>query len=343
MRACSDPQNASAADDTFGSAEREEQDLIKELEAKQLKWAEIPFTNVQEELDAVDQYVKEEEVGEDDPWPKFLRGAAYEHWGQPQLALAQYAKTNQAGALRRIPELWERRGYNAFKMGKVAAAHSYYEIGLSLFYESAGNELHIVHWFYENFEGNIPKWNGPAAPIQRGICKYCFGNPKEARESFMPQIATVEKDTQHALLWFLASCMKLSPNGVLAPRDDKVVRDALQEKFSWSDRMKLFFKLYYAAARGVVGEVSDAENELAEAVKADESDDIATHLYLALYHDAITKDDVEKDRVLDILGAIGDSPSTHDTENFLFHTAKNRLSVPRDGANPEIPEQRPVV
>lgn len=339
--ACSDQQSGAAPDDASTSAEKEQEELIKALDAKPLRWSEIPFASIHEELDAIDEYVREEDVNDNDPWPKFLRGAAYEYWGQPQLALAQYAKTSHAGGLRRIPELWERRAYNCFKLGKVAAAHSYFEISLGLYYESCGNELHIVHWFYENFTDYLPKWNGPAAPIQRGICKYCFGDPEKARSCFMPQIATLEKEVDHALLWFLASAAKASNSAGLRTIDENVVADALSDGVKWSPRLELFFKLYYAAARGEYDRVAESENELSESIKADKSDDICTHLYTALYHDAFTKDFAERDRALDIVQAIGCPPSTHDVENFLFFTAKNRLSVPADGTDPDVPERRP--
>lgn len=318
--------------------EQIQEEFVRALEAKQLKWADLPFRNVQQELALIDQYEKEEELDQNDPWPKFLRGAAYEHWGQPQLALAQYAKTNNAGGLRRIPELWERRAYNAFKIGNVAAAHSYYEIALGLFYESAGNELHIVHWFYDNFKDHLPKWNGPPAPLQRGICQYCAGQHKEARTSLVPQIEFRQQDMDHSLLWFLASAAKFASDGILTPPDARIVRDALESDYEWNPRLKMFINLFHAAGQGLYGEVSEVEQQLSDAVKKDEKDDVTTHLYMALYHDAFTNDTTERDRALDIVTAIGGTASPRDTENFLFHAAKNRITVPDSGSNPEIPE-----
>lgn len=306
-----------------------------------MKWSDIPFRSIQQELDLIDEYEHEEEVGESDPWPKFLRGAAYEYWGQPHLALAQYAKTNSAGSLRRVPELWERRAYNAFKIGNVAAAHTYFEIALGLFYESAGNELHLVHWFYDNFKDHLPKWNGPPAPLQRGICKYCVGRAKESRTSFMPQIELRQEDMEHSLLWFLAAAVKSAPDGIMASADARVVQEAVDRDFDWNPRLKMFTKLFHARARGIYGEVTEAELELSNAIKADEKDDVISHVYLALYHDAFTNETAERDRALDIVTAIGSTASPRDTENFLFHVAKNRIAVPEDGSNPEVPEQAP--
>lgn len=337
----------SAASEVSGDASAPKSDeelhkeLVRSLEAKEMKWYEIPFKNIEQELALIDEYERKMELNKDDPWPKFLRAAAYEYWGQPQLALAQYAKTGHAGGLRRVPELWERRAYNAFKIGNVAAAHTYYEIALGLFYESAGNELHFVHWFHDHFKDHMPKWNGPPGPLQRGICKYCVGLPKEARTSFVPQIELHGKDMEHSLLWFLACAWKSAPGGMI-PADARVAREALERgDVEWNPRLRLLLKLFHAAAQGIYGEVTAAEQELSDAIKADEKDDIVSHVYMALYHDTFTKDTAERDRALDVVTAIGSTPSPRDTENFLFHVAKNRMTIPKDGANPEVPEQAP--
>lgn len=63
---------------------------------------------------------------------------------------------------------------------------------------------------------------------------------------------------------------------------------------------------------------------------------------MALYHDAFTMDVLERDRALDILQAIACPPLTHGVENFMFYAAKHRLSVPPDGADPDMHEQTPL-
>lgn len=306
-----------------------------------MKWAEIPFRSIHQELALIDEYEREEELNEDDPWPKFLRGAAYEYWGQPQLALAQYTKTKDAGGLRRVPELWERRAYNSFKIGNVAAANTYSEIALSLFNESTGNELHFTHWFYDNFKDHLPKWNGPPAPLQRGICQYCVGNMKEVRSSLVPQIELMAQDVEHSLLWFLAAASRYGTDGIMKPWDARIVAKALQREYNWNPRLRMILTLFHAAAQGVYGEVTVAEQELSEAIKADDKDDISTHVYMALYHDAFTKDTSERDRAFDVISALGGSASPRDTENFLFHAAKNRLTMPKTGSDPEVAERAP--
>lgn len=70
----------------------------------------------------------------------------------------------------------------------------------------------------------------------------------------MLQIASLEKESDHALLWFLASCSKASPGTGLCAIDERVVTDALRDGVKWSPRLELFFKLYYAAVRGERGE-----------------------------------------------------------------------------------------
>lgn len=295
---------------------------------KPLIWSEIPFSSIEEELAAIDEYEREEAPPENDPWPKFLRGAAYEHWGQPKLALAQYAKTVHASGFKKVPELWERRAYNAFKVGNVHSAHVYYELGLSLMNESTGNELHFVYWFYDNFKDYLPKWNGPPAAVQRGITKYCMGHIDDARSSFVPQVLMCNVGMEHPLLWFMASCAKSSRHQYATSADLKVIDRAMVHQHTWHPRLQHIVRLYVAAVRGVMDEVAEAETALSEAIKADQEDDISTYVYLALYHDAFTGDADEKNRALDIVQAIGKPTKTHDTENFLFHVAKNRIGVP---------------
>lgn len=323
------------------SDEELEAELQRRLAANSIKWADIPFRNIEHELALIEQYEREEEIEEGDPWPRFLRGAAYESWGQPQLALAQYAKTNDASGLRRVPEIWERRGYNSFKVGKVAAANTYFEIALTMYYESTGNQLHFTHWFYDNFKDHLPKWNGPPAPLQRAICQYCVGNVKDARSSLVPQIELMANDFQHSLLWFLAAAARHGPDGVMKAPDARVAFEALGKKYDWTPRLKMFLNLYHAAALGIYGDVSVAEQEVSDAIKTDEKDDVISHVYMALYHDAFTKDATERDRALDTVTALGGTASPRDTENFLFHAAKNRLTFSKKDSDSEVPEKAP--
>lgn len=319
--------------------DQELEKLVNDLDAKPLRWSEIPFTSVQEELDAIDQYEREEELRDDDAWPKFLRGAAYEYWGQPKLALAQYALTDGAGGLRRVPELWERRAYNSFKVGNIGAANAYFEVSLDLLNESCGNELHFVHWFYDNFKDYVPKRNGPHPQMQLGICRYCIGQYKRARECFVPQVMLRSVDLEHCILWFLAACVKYSGTGLVAPGDLKVIQEVREAEYDWNPRMSLFIRLFVAAAEGLLTNVSEIETELSVAITTDDKDDITTYLYLALYHDAFSKDTAERDRLLDCVLALGGSAKPNDTENFLFFAAKNRLSSPPGSENVEVPEQ----
>lgn len=333
---------ASTGDETEYRVPRDEQemkDLIEKLDVKLLRWADIPFSSIEEELRAIDDYEKEEGLAEANVWPKFLRGAAYEYWGQPQLALAQYAKTDQGAGLRQVPELWERRAYNSFKVGKIGHANAYFDVALRLFQDSCGNELHFVHWFYTNFQDYVPKWNGPPAAIQRGICKYCIGDVKEARENFIPEIFLKNDDVEHAILWLLACSAKVKKeDGLVITRDLKVVREALEYDIEWNPRLRLLIDLFFAHGEGFMSHVSDAEGKLADAIKGDESDDVTTFLYLALYHDAFTGDEEERDRALDTTIAIGSTAFPNDMENFLFCAAKNRLTAPPDAKATEITE-----
>ncbi|KAI0562556.1 hypothetical protein FGB62_58g130 [Gracilaria domingensis] len=313
-------------DESLTKEEKEHMELIKKLDPKELKWSEIPFGSVQEELDAVDEYEREEGLEPDSVWPKFLRGAAYEHWGQPHLALAQYSKVPAGTELSKVPQLWERKAYNSFKIGKVDEANAYCDIALTIYGQSVGNELHFAHWFNANFQDYLPKWNGPHANVQRGICKYCVGMDKGARECLVSQIALAGAELEHAILWFLAASVRMAEDGIAPEWDMKMVHRALKAEYDWDPRLRLFMDLFVAHATGVFGEVAEIEERLSNAIKKDDGDDIVSKVYIALYHDAFTKDHEERDRALDEAVALGSSRYQNDTENFLFCAAKNRLS-----------------
>ncbi|CAN8073562.1 unnamed protein product [Agarophyton chilense] len=315
------------SDESAIEEQTDHQELARKLNPKELKWSEIPFESVQEELDAIDEYEREEGLEENAVWPKFLRGAAYEHWGLPQLALAQYAKVPQGTELSKVPQLWERKAYNSFKIGKVNEANAYCDIALTIYGQSVGNELHFAHWFHAKFQDFLPKWNGPHATVQRGICKYCAGMDKGARESLVTQIALEGSDLEHAILWFLAASVRMSSDGVAPEWDLRMVRKALQADYEWDPRLRILIDLYMAHATGMFGDVAEVEQKLSEEIKMDECDDIVSKVYVALYHDAFTKDYAERDRVLEEVLALGCSKNQHDTENFLFFAVKNRFSL----------------
>lgn len=333
---------ASIPDPSEGSSQPEDlidNDLIEKLDAKLLRWSEIPFGSVQEELQAIDDYERDEELEEGDAWPKYLRAAAYEHWDQPQLALAQYSKLQNAPGLRQVPELWERRAYNSFKVGKVGEAHAYFEVATGLYNESVGSENHFVHWFYSKFEDYVPKRNGPNPAIQKGICKYHVGLYKHARESLVPQIILKGPDMEHGILWYLASSFRLTSSGALSTSDLILVKKWMEYDFNWNPRLRLFMELYVAAGEGILDNVAAIENRLSEHIKSDDQDDIATSVYLALYNDAFTKNEEERDKALEVVSAIGSSEKPNDTENFLFCAAKNRLAAPPGSAKTTVSER----
>eukprot|EP00171_Calliarthron_tuberculosum_P020733 IDg20733t1 len=146
---------------------------MKELEGTALKWSEIDFPTIEDELRAIDEYVEAEEIPEGDCWPIFLRACAYEFRGQSQLALAQLSKIKSAAGMAKVPNLWERRAYNSFKVGNIAKASALFDVSLTIYSQALGNELHFSHWYETNFDAYKPRHNGPGFPVQRGICKYC--------------------------------------------------------------------------------------------------------------------------------------------------------------------------
>lgn len=310
-----------------------------------LKWSEIDFANIQEELDAIDDYERTEALPEDDPWPKFLRGAAYEHWGQPQLALAQYALTKHAEGLRLVPDIWERRAYNAFKMGEVKASNAYFDLAALVSGDATGNELHFSHWFYENFANFVPKNNGPPVPIQRGICKYCMGQFFRGRESLVAHIAIDGPHIAHATLWLLAmsyrSASDSSIGDIKIPASDfEICEPVLKQNAADSeDNLRLLLNLYGTFVQGD-GTCNVHYGNIIEIIEADAPHvSVVLYVYLALYHDAFTRDLDQRDKFLDKVCSLSGTKSPNDVENFLYHVGRNRLTIPPDCKITDVPER----
>lgn len=309
---------------------------LKELEGTSMKWAEIPFTSVTEELNAIDEYVKEEEIEETDAWPQFLRGAAYEHWGQPRLALAQYSKIKYAGGLAKVPELWERRAYNSFKIGDMAGANAYFDVSLRLYTEAVGNELHFAHWFNRNFKDFLPKHNGPSSAVQRGICKYCVGMLGQARESFVAAITMREFGVQHAKLWLLASSARSSKEQTAKESDLHVAGLRPREEEQYCDVLREVLTLYVAAGKGDQPACESALSKLeANAKESKSAEALLLSVYLALFHDAFTGNQEKRDTWVKRVREFDGPPSTSDTLNYVYHAAKNNFTSTDQKGNAE--------
>lgn len=309
------------------------------IDRSQQKWSEITFDDIQDELSAIDEYEKEEELQPDDPWPKFLRGAAYEYWGQPRLALAQYALTKHAAGLRKVPTLWERRAYNSFKMGEVIAANAYFDVASAIHKDAGGNELHFSHWFNDTFASFVPKVNGPSATLQHAICKYSAGELKEAVQLLVSQVAIMSEDTQHALLWFLASSFRLTSEKVIENSDVNLCNSALRADIDWNERLARLALLFTSAAQNLEEKQAAVYAQMVACVEADLPHvDITTNTYLALYHDAFTGDMEQRDVFLDKVCSLTSTASPHDIENFLYHASKIRLTIPPGARMDDIPE-----
>jgi hypothetical protein len=308
-----------------------------ELMPTTLLWREIPFEGLEAELAAVDEYIAEENLDETDSWPRFLRAAAYEHWGRPSLALAQYETVNSAKGLRLIPELHLRKAYNAFKIGDVGQANVLHDVAQAISMSAVGNQLHFSYWFEQNFADFKPRHNGPPFSAQRGICKYCAGLVTDARTSLAPAVigrSGSSNDIVHSCLWFMAACARLAASPTESPaaipeNDVKLVRSALESSDVNADFARLTALF--------MGTVSLDE---AEAAVKDGGDEYAMvyATYLALYHDAFTRNASKRDSWLDAALAAPRSSCTHDVDDFVYFAAKNRLSSPPVAKSPPVAE-----
>jgi hypothetical protein len=292
-----------------------------------LKWREIPFGSLQEELDAIDDYVKEEEIQESDAWPRYLRGAAYEHWGQPALALAQYDTCYNSRGLRLVPEFWLRKAYNAFKTEQVAKAEIYHEKAREISINAVGNQLHFSFWFENNFKEFMPKHNGPSYSLQRGICLYTAGKMEMARTTLVPFMLHVTNtigDVDHGAMWFLAASRRARKTTELNASVDKDV--SLVSKILASPTLNPALEPLVPLFLGNADHLEVAKNAAMEDMQDGDTAMIRA-LYLALYFDAYTDDADSREEWLDRALAAPKNVSPASVSDFLYYAAKNRLTV----------------
>lgn len=296
------------------------------LKEKPMLWAEVPFNSLQEELNAIDDYQKDEQIEDNASWPHFLRAAAYEHWGQPKLALAELDVIDFRRGFGLIPDFWLRRAYNAFKVGNLRDANEFHDEAERVSVDAVGNQLHFSFWFEQHFKDFKPKHNGPTFTLQHGICKYCMGVPKNARQSIAPHVAARdgdERDLQHAAMWYLAASSRwhLDDNLKTDSRDLEVVQPILVDS-NLSPELVPIASLF-------LGKPSGDAVKAAEASVHEEGLDVGIAmnraLYLALYYDAFENDSKVRDKWLDIAVDSPHGTCTNDLDDFLYHTAKNRL------------------
>lgn len=301
---------------------------LEALEGTELKWAEIDFPTIEDELRAIDEYVKEEDIDEDDCWPVFLRAGAYESRGQSQLALAQLSKIEHKAGIAKVPNLWERRAYNAFKTGDIARANAYFDVSLRVYYDAVGNELHFAHWFEENFKSYMPKHNGPAFSFQRGICKYCVGMLQEARGFFVSGLIIGDIGSEHAVLWLLASAVRSSPTMTVPDSDLTVVNDWREEGEPVKDStLGYCLELYVQGATGSDSNVDDLLRKLSGIAEGTQSEESLTAvIYLALFYDSISRNEELRDLWLEKIAALPGGPANTSTLDFVYHAAKYRFS-----------------
>lgn len=324
IHACTEPAQPSGNDP----------DELAELAAKELRWREIDFESLESELAAIDGYAREEELPESDAWPIFLRGAAYEHWGRPRLALAQYDLVRHSKGILLVPDLWMRKAYNAFKVGDVVIADAYHEIAAMIRAEAVGNQMHFSFWFEEHFADFKPRHNGPMFPLQCAICRYCVDKDGMAyvRACIAPLLvakAGASRELQHAALWMLAACARLKSKSEPVVPSDLPVKDldllkpALETSLADEGDYLASVSALFLGSPDALGVAESTAREGGEHA-------LAQALYLALYHDAFTKDDIAREKWLDIASGSEQPDCTNGYEDFLYFVAKNRLAVPPD-------------
>lgn len=297
------------------------------LEAKTLRWREIPFADLQAELKAIEDLRAKEDLEDDDPWARFLRGAAYEHWGRPSLALAQYELLNTATGITTVPELWQRKAYNAFKVGDVERADTFLRQADLAGFDAVGNQMHFVTWFNEHFGELMPQHNGPNFHLQYAIIKYCMGDLKAARESAAPSVLmklNTRNDLADCVLWLLAISAKLGDKIPKERREnDAQLARSGAEGISSDD----LFTLLLPAFLGESTDLAKVET-IAEKGTCGDAEGVRANVYLALYYDTVVQDAEKRDRWLNGFGESHSLPLTSDIVDFLHAVGRNKLSKP---------------
>ena len=302
---------------------------LKQLEGTKLKWSEIDFPTIEDELNAIDEYVREEEIEEGDCWPIFLRACAYESRGQTQLALAHFSKIKNAAGLSMVPNLWERRGYNSFKAGAIKKADALFDVSAGILAEAVGNGLHFSHWFDDNFANFIPRHNGPAFSLQRGICKYCAGKFDAARSGLVPGLVVRDLGSEHGFLWLIATTIRTGKSSMLEA-DIDIIKEYYTNDIpnDLNGTLRQCMDFYFKVA---CDPKSDCETDIGSlrtiAEQGAEVDGLIAAMYLALFFDSVRRDESERDRWLDKVAEYPGGPSSVDTLDFVFHAAKSRFGA----------------
>lgn len=317
---------------------------LKALEPTTFRWSEIPFEGLEEELAAVDEYVREEELEEDDSWAVFLRGSAYEHWGRPSLATAQYELVRHAKGLRLIPELWLRKAYNSFKTGDVVLADRLHDIAELIQCEAVGNQMHFSFWFEKEFKNFKPRHNGPPFAVQTAVCKYSNKRFDEARMGLCSLLCTMldsQEDLEHAALWLLATSARINStiavdvNG-LPKNDVQLSEKALSGNLQpVTEALKPIAELFLSGSKAALEKAEEITSSGGE-------HGLVRALYMALYYDSLARDEEQRDRWLDVVGAMEPPAITHDSVDFMYWAGKNRLTIPPNSSTQLPPLQVPL-
>lgn len=317
---------------------------MRGLEPTALKWSEIPFGSLEEELAAVDEYAREEELDDNDCWAIYLRGAAYEHWGRARLATAQYELVRHARGLRLIPELWLRKAYNSFKTGDVALADRLHDIAELIQGEAVGNQMHFSFWFETEFKNFKPRHNGPPFAVQEAIIKYSaekFANARTSLCSLLCTMLSSQEDLEHAGLWLIATSARL--NSTIAvdvgglPRNDVELAEKVLagESQRVSEALAPMAELFLGSGKAAVDKAEEIASRGGEHA-------LERAFYMALYYDSLARDEKQRDRWLEVVGGMEPPAITHGNADFMYWTGKNRFTIPPTSSTQLPPLQVPL-
>lgn len=289
------------------------------------------FASLEAELAAITEYKASEGLEDDNSWPIYLSGAAYEHWGRPRLASAQFDLLRHSKGIRLIPELWCRKAYNAFKVGDISYAERYHEIASLIRAEAVGNQMHFSFWFENTFKDFKPRPNGPPYFLQSAICKYCTGKFKKAYQVIRPSLVAGScgpRGMVLAALWLLAISARLNETANvdgLPEADVAMARDAISAAGVVDDDLKPIVELFFNPGSQVAG--PGVEDGDVFQIRAG---------FMALFNDSIARDEQKQKVWFDSVDVCRAPDCTHDDVDFMYWATKHRFLAP-EGLDGDLP------
>ncbi|KAA8497817.1 hypothetical protein FVE85_5402 [Porphyridium purpureum] len=151
----------------------------------------------QEQMDAVDAFAKQLELGSVNPWPVFLHGLIFERFNKVDNALERLQKAIEWGF--DLPDTRNHLALNQLRNGDFASARKHFVEAQRHRERALGNENHILHEYDSNLSQVTPPWPAQPLPFLQALVQYRFGDYASARRVLrLAQIAGTFAESEHS-------------------------------------------------------------------------------------------------------------------------------------------------